>query len=91
MKDCFDNESISVMFNYVNELGDTLTRSETVQISDDFPIPMDIISMAAESFLKDIGAIRNDSVYFVDELTDDEFEAVTDVLREMRGERSAED
>lgn len=84
MKDCFDNEKISIMLSYTNECGDTLTRSETVNIHDEFPDPMDIVTIAAEGFLRDIGAIHTNTVFFADELTDDEFEAVTDALKVFR-------
>lgn len=81
---CNNHDQITIMLSYTSNCGDTITRTETVNIRDDFPHPMDAVSLAAESFLKDIGAIHTNTVYFVDELTEGEYEAVTDVLMELR-------
>lgn len=85
MKKQFDHETVTVTFTYTNEIGETLTYSETVNIEESFPTAMDIVARSMECFLRNLGELADNDILFIDKMSEHEFETVTEDLAEMRG------
>lgn len=84
MKKCFDQPVVTINLTYETEYGDVHTRCDRVSIGDGILETIDVVKESVESFLRYIGEIHTNTVYFAEELTNEEYEAVTGILMEMR-------
>lgn len=86
MKKCFDQPIITINLTYETEYGDVHTRCDRVSVGDGILEAIDVVKESVESFLRDIGEIHTNTVYFAEELTNEECEAVIGLLESMRGD-----
>lgn len=85
MKDQFDYEELNVRYVYTNQKGESVRYGESVKLEDGFPSVIDAVATSAESFFRATGDLLGNEYLFVDKLTEDELEAVTDTLAALRG------
>lgn len=84
MKECLDQPVVTINLAYETEYGDIHQRSDRVVVGDGIIEAIDIVKESVESFLRDVGEIHTNTVYFAEELSQKEYEAVVELLRSMR-------
>ena len=78
---------ITIGFNFENEFGDKYSQSSTVEVFVDFgETDLSVIGEQFNCFLKQCGYIRNNDYILMQDVTEDELEALEDYLCELRKE-----
>lgn len=83
-----DNK-ITIGFHFINEFGDEFNNESKITVYPDLGITeLDEISEHLNQFLRQIGYIRPNENIFMEDLTDEEYDAVADFLSRYREERT---
>lgn len=80
------NEStgkIKIGFTYVDEFGNTWSSESQESLSDEFG-SLDIIGRQFDTFLRQVGYIRNGDTVFMESVTDEEYEVLHTALENYR-------
>lgn len=81
---------LTIGFDFENEFGDKFSATTTAQVFNDLgETDIDFIGNQLNIFLKQCGYARKHDNIFMEDVTDEEWAALTDYLEELR--RSKED
>ena len=79
---------ITVGFHYVSELGHEFkAESKTTYIPEFGETELSMIGGCLNAFLRQIGFYRRNDWMLMEDLTEEEYDALTDYLQELRHER----
>lgn len=83
---------ITIGFNFVNEFGDQFSQSSTVEVFSDLgETELTVIGEHLNCFLQQCGYIRTNNNILMEDLSDEEYEALDDYLDELREEKTHAD
>lgn len=83
-----DNK-ITIGFRFTNEFGDDFSSDSTVSVYSDLgETELDTIMGAFNQFLRQIGYIRRNDLIFAKDLTEEEYDAVSNFLDDYREGRN---
>lgn len=82
-----DNK-ISIGFQLENELGELYTQGSTVEVFRDIgDTDITVIGEQLNCFLRQCGYARRNDYIFMEDVTDEEYDALADYLEELRGDK----
>lgn len=79
------NNKITIGFRFTNEFGDDFSSDSTVSVYEEIgDTELSTIVQAFNQFLRQIGYIRKNENIYEKDLTDEEYEAVDNLITDMR-------
>lgn len=79
------NNKITIGFRFTNEFGDDFSSDSTVSVYEEIgDTELSTIVQAFNQFLRQIGYIRKNENMYERDLTDEEYEAVDNLIADMR-------
>lgn len=78
--------NITIGFRFVNEFGESFNAESSVSPTDFFD-DIDLIGQKLNCFLRQVGFCRQNNNILMNDLSDDELEALSDYLEEYRASR----
>ncbi len=79
------NNKITIGFRFTNEFGDDFSSDSTVSVYEEIgDTELSTIVQAFNQFLRQIGYIRKNENMYERDLTDEEYEAVDNLITDMR-------
>jgi len=79
------NNKITIGFRFTNEFGDDFSSDSTVSVYEEIgDTELSTIVQAFNQFLRQIGYIRKNENMYEKDLTDEEYEAVDNLIADMR-------
>ena len=86
-----DNK-LTIGFHLENEFGELYTQSSTVEVFTDLgDTDLSVIGEQLNCFLKQCGYARYNDNIFMEDVTDEEYDALMDYLMEYRGNKANEE
>lgn len=80
-----DNNKITIGFHFENEFGDSYDNTSKVEVYTDLgDTELSVIGEQLNAFLIQIGYVRKNGNIFMEDLNDEEYDAVTEFLAEYR-------
>ena len=77
---------ISIGFQLENELGELYTQGSTVEVFRDIgDTDITVIGEQLNCFLRQCGYVRRNDYIFMEDVTDEEYDAIADYLEKLRG------
>ncbi len=77
-------------FHLVNEFNDRFSQESSVEVFHDLgETELDVIGKQFNIFLKQCGYVRYNDNIFMEDITDEEYEALADFLDELREEKKS--
>ena len=88
MAENMDNK-ISIGFQLENEFGELYTQGSTVEVVRSCgETDIDVIGDQLNCFLRQCGYVRHNDNIFMEDVTDEEYDALEEYLAEIRGKKS---
>lgn len=85
------NNKITIGFHFENEFGDSYDSTSKVEVYTDIgDTELSVIGEQLNAFLSQIGYIRKNLNIFMEDLSDEEYDAVADFLAEYRETKEQE-
>lgn len=82
-----DEGKITIKFEFTNEFGDHYSQESKLTVFSDLgEKEIDCIGEQLNIFLKQIGYIRKNDLIFMEDVTDEEYEALSDFLDDYRAD-----
>lgn len=79
------NNKITIGFRFTNEFGDDFSSDSTVSVYEEIgDTELSTIVQAFNQFLRQIGYIRKNENMYERDLTDEEYDAVDNLITDMR-------
>lgn len=85
-----DKNILTIGFNFENEFGDRFSATTTSQVFNDFEKDVDFIGDQLNVFLKQCGYSRKNNHIFMEDITEDEYDAISDFLQDLRESKQKE-
>lgn len=86
-----DNNKFTIGFQLENEFGELFTQSSTVEVFRDLgDTDISVIGEQLNCFLKQCGYVRRNDNIFMEDVTDEEYDALADYLEELREDKKNE-
>lgn len=83
---------ITISFGYSDEFGNSYSQSSTVGVFHDLgERELDVIGEQLNTFLSQCGYIRKNDNILMEDLSDEEYEALADYLEELRAPKEERD
>lgn len=83
-----NENKVTVGFTFTDELGNHYSQESKFEVFSDMgENEIDLIGERLNVFLKQIGYIRKNDLIFMEDVTPDEFEALSDFLDDYRAEK----
>lgn len=80
-----ENNKITIGFHFENEFGHSYDSTSKVEVYTDIgETELGVIGTQLNAFLSQVGYIRNNTNIFMEDLSDEEYDAVADFLAEYR-------
>lgn len=84
-----NEDKITIKFEFSNEFGDHYSQESKFEVFSDMgETEIDRIGEQLNVFLKQIGYIRKNDLIFMEDVTPEEFEALSDFLDDYRADKS---
>ena len=84
-----DNK-LTIGFHLVHEFNDRFSQESSVEVFSDLgETELDVIGKQFNIFLKQCGYVRYNDNIFMEDITDEEYEALSDFLDELREEKKS--
>ncbi|MDO4841719.1 MAG: hypothetical protein Q3982_03470 [Phoenicibacter congonensis] len=85
-----DTNKITIGFHYVSEFGDSYDSSSTLEVFTDLgDTELSVIGEQLNAFLIQIGYFRKNNNIFMEDLDDEEYDAVADFLADYREKKES--
>lgn len=82
------DKKITISFGLVDELGNEYSATSKTKTFEDLGMgDMEIIGEQLNNFLRQCGYIRKNDCIFMDDVSEDEYDAIADFLANYRSER----
>ena len=87
-----EDPKIKIGFSFEDEFGNSYEAASKVEVFESLgETELSAIGERLNIFLKQIGFVRKNDNIFMEDLTDDEFEAISDYLHELRDQSEGEE
>lgn len=80
-----EDNKLTIGFNYENEFGDRYSATSTSEVFRSLgETEIDFIGEQLNHFLRQCGYFRKNNIIFMEDVTEEEYEALADCLNELR-------
>lgn len=84
------DDKLTIGFHLVNEVGDKFSSESTLEVFHDLgDTDLSVIGDQFNVFLKQCGYVRRNDHIFMEDITDEEYEAIADFLDDLREEKKS--